>query len=118
MAKSKKAKAHHKMCDSEMRELLGIECIVGGDVVYVARADREVGITLRYLDNDKEASCINREEILNHLTRKDRLRQYHEAFSAVVRMIQEGEVKSIRFHCSDGWRISSSVCLTYSSCAF
>lgn len=112
------ANSNREMRASEMRRLSGVECLLDGDAVYVARADREVGITLRRVDNDEEAYCINRAQILNHLRSVDKLRQYHEAFSVVVKMVLEGEVRNIAFNAIGGWHYNTAFSLLTIRCAF
>lgn len=104
---------------TEMRDLLGVECKANGDPCYVARINREFGITLKSMETDEDAFCLNRKQILDFMTCKDKVRQYHEMFSATVKMIKAGSVDAI-VTSRTGWKVRkfSSIARIMARCAF
>jgi hypothetical protein len=82
---------------TEMKEMRGVECKFEGKDCYVVHADREIGITLHYIDDDTQAACLNKKEILLNAKRyKSRFinRVYHELFSKIIDDINNGEIFS------------------------
>lgn len=75
-----------------MHHLLGKEVMVNNTPCYVVACDREIGITLHTIEDDSEYLCLNRKFLMEKMEAKDKLRQYHEAFSKNVEMIERGLV--------------------------
>lgn len=86
---------------SEMKEMRGVECKLEGRDCYVVHADKEVGITVHYLDNDEPAMCINKEEILysaKYYKTKGATKNYEDIFDEIIEEINKGEIYHRMFH--------------------
>src|SRR5574343_359883 len=106
-----------------MRQYLGMEVRMTDQTLYVAQCDRELGITMHDMDTGQEVVCLNREILLTEPRPSGKIRDYHEAFSEILRCIEEGKIEWV-------WRVPisktrrpykthiSSRCGTAMQCAF
>lgn len=75
---------------------------------------------------DEELFCINREHLMRVMKSPDKLRQYHEAFSNVVDIIESGYMSASPVFMSKGFKcfamepiITGHVCQgNFQPCAF
>jgi hypothetical protein len=84
---------------SEIKELIGKEIVSDEGVeCYVVHADREIGITIHEMVDDTEVFCLNKKEFLA-LPIRNANRLYHEVFTIMIKMIEEGGIRNVRvFH--------------------
>lgn len=99
-----------------IRELLGCEVRYGKQVLFVALADRDKGITLKDMETEEDVICLNKEEVLAWIHRSDRNRQYHEAFNHIVMCIKKGSFngRAVFYH-NRQWEVKSCGFVSFSS---
>lgn len=72
--------------------LKGTECTINDKPCYVADIDKELGITLHFVETDEEAYCLNKSVVFKLLKTKTRQRAYNRVFNHIVKMIQNGVI--------------------------
>jgi len=82
------------MSTTEMTELRGVEFESPEGVCFVAHCDREIGISTKFLSDERQAYCLNKVQFVNLCESKGIVgpnRLYHQVFNHLLKGIK-GEV--------------------------